>query len=121
MALNNADASMEYVDALCDNILKEIEQALPNMTANEKGKLESCLSGLSSATANLKEIIDYGMQQLHVGAVKPRVSPWVDAFLNMSHHLTEASYLLITFPFVTTKCFRMNCLLMRLVNRLYKL
>lgn len=89
VALNNADVSMEYVDALCDNILKEIEQALPTMTPNEKGKLESCLSGLSSATANLKEIIDYGMQQLHVGAVKPRVSPWVDAFLNISHHLTE--------------------------------
>lgn len=100
MALNNADASMEYVDALCDNILKEIEQALPKMTTNEKGKLESCLSGLSSATANLKEIIDYGMQQLHVGAVKPRVSPWVDAFLNISHHLTEVILQLFLFTLV---------------------
>lgn len=89
VALNNADGSVEYVDALCDSVLKDIELALPNMTTNERGKLESCLSGLSSVTTNLKEVIEYGMQQLHVSAIKPRVNPWVDAFLNISHHMTE--------------------------------
>lgn len=85
---------MEYVDALCDSVLKDIEQAFPQMTSNESGKLESCLSGLSSVTINLKEVIDYGMQQLHVSAIKPRVTPWVDAFLNISHHLTEVYYVI---------------------------
>ncbi|KAJ8930476.1 hypothetical protein NQ314_016703 [Rhamnusium bicolor] len=89
VALNNADSSTEYVDALCEHVLKEIEQALPNMNSNERGKLESCLSGLSSVTTNLKNIIDYGIQQLKSAAIKPRVNPWVDAFLNVSHHLTE--------------------------------
>ncbi|XP_018565515.1 conserved oligomeric Golgi complex subunit 4 [Anoplophora glabripennis] len=89
VALNNADSSTEYVDALCEHVLKEIEQALPNMNSNERGKLESCLSGLSSVTTNLKAIIDYGIQQLRSTAIKPRVNPWVDAFLNMNHHLTE--------------------------------
>ncbi|KAJ8918457.1 hypothetical protein NQ315_008154 [Exocentrus adspersus] len=89
IALNNADSSTEYVDALCEHVLKEIEQALPNMNSNERGKLESCLSGLSSVTTNLKAIIDYGIQQLRSTAIKPRVNPWVDAFLNISHHLTE--------------------------------
>ncbi|KAJ8982447.1 hypothetical protein NQ317_010187 [Molorchus minor] len=89
VALNNADSSMEYVDALCDHVLKEIEQALPKLNTNERGKLESCLSGLSSVTTNLKDIIDYGIQQLRSTAIKPRVNPWVDAFLNTSHHLTE--------------------------------
>nr|CAH7757940.1 unnamed protein product [Callosobruchus chinensis] len=89
IALNNSDSSIEYVDALCDHVMKEIEQALPKMNSRDRGKLESCLSGLSSVTASLKDIIDYGMQQLRNAAVKPRVHPWVDAFLNVSHHFTE--------------------------------
>ncbi|KAK9878442.1 hypothetical protein WA026_022082 [Henosepilachna vigintioctopunctata] len=89
VALNNADSCTEYVDALCESVLKEIEQALPGMNANEHGKLESCLSGLSSVTSNLKDIIDYGIQQLRSSVIKPRVNPWVDAFLNISHQFTE--------------------------------
>ncbi|XP_050497746.1 conserved oligomeric Golgi complex subunit 4 isoform X1 [Diabrotica virgifera virgifera] len=89
VALNNADSSIEYVDALCENVLKEIEQALPKMNINDRGKLESCLSGLSSVTTNLKDIIDYGIQQLRSSAIKPRVNPWVDQFLSISHHLTD--------------------------------
>jgi uncharacterized protein YoxC len=89
VALNNADSSTEYVDALCDSVLKEIEQALPTMNSNEKGKLESCLSGLSSVTTNLKEIIEYGIQQLRVSAIKPRINPWVDNFTSNNHQLTE--------------------------------
>lgn len=91
VALNNADISTEYVDALCENVLKEIEQALPALNDNERGKLESCLSGLSAVTTNLKEIIDYGVQQLRVSAIKPRINPWVDNFTSISHHLTEVS------------------------------
>lgn len=59
------------------------------MKENERGKLESCLSGLSAVTASLRDVIDYGIQQLKASAVKPRVNPWVDAFLNVSHQFTE--------------------------------
>lgn len=87
--MNNADNSIEYVEALCDSVLREINIAFPNMKTNDQGKLESCLSGLSSVTANLREVIDYGIQQLKVSAVKPRINPWVDAFLNVSHQFNE--------------------------------
>ncbi|XP_030749484.1 conserved oligomeric Golgi complex subunit 4 isoform X2 [Sitophilus oryzae] len=89
VALNNADNSTEYVTALCDSIMKEIEAACPNLNANERGKLESCLSGLSSVSASLTEIIEYGFQQLKSTAIKPRINPWMDNFLNFSHQLTE--------------------------------
>ncbi|XP_066260041.1 conserved oligomeric Golgi complex subunit 4 [Euwallacea similis] len=89
IALNNADASTEYVTALVDSIMKEIEAACPNMTAKERGKLESCLSGISGVSARLTEIIDYGLQQLKSTVIKPRINPWVDNFLNISHQLTE--------------------------------
>lgn len=77
------------MDALCDSVMKEIDQALPNMNSNERGKLESCLSGLSAVTTNLKDIIDYGIQQLRSTVIKPRINPWVDAFLNINHQLSE--------------------------------
>ncbi|XP_025831494.1 conserved oligomeric Golgi complex subunit 4 [Agrilus planipennis] len=89
VALNNTSVSIEYVETLCDTTLSDVGQALPNITSNEKGKLESCLSGLSSVITNLREIVEYGMQQLRVSAIKPRISPWVDAFLNINHQLTE--------------------------------
>lgn len=89
VALNNADCSTEYVTALVDNIMKEIEAACPNMNSKERGKLESCLSGISAVSANLTGIIEYGIQQLRSTVVKPRVNPWVDNFLNFSHQLTE--------------------------------
>ncbi|XP_044750706.1 conserved oligomeric Golgi complex subunit 4 [Coccinella septempunctata] len=89
VALNNADSCIEYVDTLCDGVLKEIEQALPSMNTNEHGKLESCLSGLSSVTSNLKDIVEYGVQQLRSSVIKPRVNPWVDAFLTINHQITE--------------------------------
>lgn len=73
--------------------MSDVQQAIPNLNSNEKGKLESCLSGLSSVTTNLREVIDYGMQQLRASAIKPRVNSWVDTFLNISHQLTEVSVL----------------------------
>ncbi|KAF2904327.1 hypothetical protein ILUMI_01855 [Ignelater luminosus] len=89
IALNNADASTEYVETLCDSVLYDVQQAIPNMNTNERGKLESCLSGLSSVITNLRDVIEYGMQQLRASAIKPRISPWVDSFLNINHQLSE--------------------------------
>ncbi|KAF5297668.1 hypothetical protein FQA39_LY11999 [Lamprigera yunnana] len=89
IALNNADTSTEYVETLCDSVLSDVQKAIPNMNSNEHGKLESCLSGLSAVTTNLRDVIDYGMQQLRVSVIKPRISPWVDSFLSVDHEFTE--------------------------------
>lgn len=69
--------------------MSEITATFTHMTESEKGKLESCLSGLSSVTTNLKTVIDYGMQQLKASAIKPRINPWVDAFISINHEVTE--------------------------------
>ncbi|KAI4464745.1 conserved oligomeric golgi complex subunit 4 [Holotrichia oblita] len=89
VALNNADSCTYYVEALCDRVMLEIEQAMPAMKENDRGKLESCLSGLSSVTATLKDVIEYGLQQLRASAIKPRVHPWIDSFMNINHEMTE--------------------------------
>lgn len=89
--LNNANVSCEYVDTLCTTLMEDVIKSIPGMTQNDRGKLESCISGLSGVTANLKSIEDYGMQQLRSSAIKPRVNPWLDEFLNISHDITEVS------------------------------
>jgi hypothetical protein len=75
--------------------MDEVPRVLTTMSENEQVKLESCLSGLGSVTASLKAVIDYGMQQLKVSAIKPRVNPWVDAFLSVSHQLSEVSFIIL--------------------------
>lgn len=59
----------------------------------ERAKLDSCLAGLGTVTATMGAIVDYGLQQLRVSAIKPRVAPWVDTFLTLSHYLTEVKVL----------------------------
>lgn len=82
--------STEYTDTLRRSLITEVPAVLTALSENERVKLESCLSGLGSVAASLKSVIDYGMQQLSVSVIKPRVNPWVDAFLSVSHQLSEA-------------------------------
>ncbi|KAG8289853.1 Golgi transport complex subunit 4 [Homalodisca vitripennis] len=86
--LNNADVSCEYVTTLCRGLCQEI----PVNSQQERAKLDSCLAGLGTVTASMGAIVDYGLQQLRVSAIKPRVAPWVDTFLSLSHHLTEEEF-----------------------------
>lgn len=87
--LNNAEISIEYIETLSKNLGTDIEQAFPNMQSKEKGKIDSCLAGMKSASFTLRTVVDYGLEQLRVSAVKPRVTPWVDAFLVADHQINE--------------------------------
>lgn len=87
--LNNTDVSTEYVETLCKSLGIEIDATFPNMQRKDRGKIDSCLSSLKGVILILRGVIDYGLEQLRVSAVKPRVTPWVDAFLSMDHHINE--------------------------------
>ena len=67
----------------------DIDQVFPNIHGKEKGKIESCLAGMKSVSSILRTVVDYGLEQLRVSAVKPRVTPWVDAFLTINHQINE--------------------------------
>nr|CAD7202276.1 unnamed protein product [Timema douglasi] len=89
--LNNADVSTEYIETLRQSLSEEVPSALSPLKAHELDKLESCLSGLGLVNAGLRAVVDYGIQQLRASAIKPRVSPWVDSFLAVSHQLSEVT------------------------------
>ena len=80
------------METLSRSLSNDINQAFPNIQNKEKGKIDSCLAGLKSVSFTLRTIVDYGLEQLRVSTVKPRVTPWVDAFLTINHQLSEVKY-----------------------------
>lgn len=111
--LNNTDISIEYVETLTKSLSEEIDSAFPNMQEKDRGKVDSCLAGLRGVTSTLRAVTDYGLEQLRVSAVKPRVTPWVDAFLSMNHHINEDELLRYETdePFVQTLVMNLEGLL----------
>lgn len=87
--LNNADVATEYIETLWKTMQQEITGAYATTTAVEKQLIESCLEELKSVRDSLKASVDFGMQQLRSSAIKPRLHPWVDQYLNHKHELTE--------------------------------
>lgn len=87
--LNNTDQCTEFIGTLVAMMGNEIPMVFSGITALEKEKLDSCLSGLRTVGDSLKATIDFGMQQLRSSALKPRLHGWVDDFLNYSHNLSE--------------------------------
>jgi len=87
--LNDADLSVEYITTLRRTISDELAHALPSLTDGERVKLETCLGGLGGVGGSLRALAEYGMGQLAASAVRPRVGPWVDAFLTTNHCLNE--------------------------------
>lgn len=99
--LNNADMSTEYIETLWQTMEQEIAGTFPNISPLERQLLDSCLTELKAIRDALKATVDFGIQQLRSSAIRPRLNPWVDEFLNYSHHLTE----------VTTKAYALIFLL----------
>ena len=52
---------------------------------------QSCLSDLGTVSGRFKDVVDFGFSQLSSSAIKPRIRPLADAFLSISHNITEAS------------------------------
>ncbi|XP_012538440.1 conserved oligomeric Golgi complex subunit 4 isoform X1 [Monomorium pharaonis] len=111
--LNNTDVSTEYVETLCKSLSAEIDATFPNMQKKDRGKIDSCLSSLKGVVLILRGIIDCGLEQLRVSAVKPRVTPWLDAFLSIDHHINEDELLRYETdePFVQTLIMNLEGLL----------
>lgn len=86
--LNNTEIGSEYVTTLASGLAKEV----PCGTQTERSKLESCLSGLSGVCVGMGVAQELGLQQLANSAIKPRLAPWIDSFLVLSHNLSEEEF-----------------------------
>ncbi|KAL9925550.1 conserved oligomeric Golgi complex subunit 4 isoform 2-T2 [Glossina fuscipes fuscipes] len=83
------DMSTEYIETLWLTMEQEIVGTFPAMSAVERQIIDSCVAELKSVRDTLKACVDFGMHQLRSSAIKPRLHPWVDQYLNYKHHLSE--------------------------------
>ncbi|KAK7573930.1 hypothetical protein V9T40_011121 [Parthenolecanium corni] len=114
--LNNCDVCTEYTSTLQSTLAEEIKCS----THNEKAKLDSCLSGFASVKEAFAHVKEYGLLQLKNSVVKPRVVPWVDNFLTVSHQLSfeEFSSYDANEPFIRSLIINLESLLSEFKPRL---
>ncbi|XP_011191365.1 conserved oligomeric Golgi complex subunit 4 [Zeugodacus cucurbitae] len=87
--LNNADMSTEFLETLWETIEQDIKNTFPSLSVTEQRIVDSCISELRTVRDTLKACVNFGMTQLRSSAIKPRLNPWIDQFLNYSHILSE--------------------------------
>lgn len=92
VTINNAEVACELVRTLRNNLEGEIQKMFSHANEQEKAKLESCLSDVSSVNFKFQQVINLGMSHLCNSIVKPRIKPWVDTFQSTSHIITEDEF-----------------------------
>ncbi|XP_054719485.1 LOW QUALITY PROTEIN: conserved oligomeric Golgi complex subunit 4-like [Uloborus diversus] len=92
VTLNNAEVTCDLVRTLRATLEEDVQKMFPHASDQDKRKLDSCLSELTSVNCKFQQLINSGRSHLCVTIVKPRVKPWVDAFQSASHIITEDEF-----------------------------
>lgn len=90
--VNNAEMSMDNIRTLKQSLEEEIEKSFPQQLAMDRAKLESGLQQLIGSTDKFNNVIQYAINQLQASAIKPRIKPWIDAFHQTTHNITEDEF-----------------------------
>lgn len=93
ISLNNIEVSIECVETLEKNLSREVQANLGGiLLRRDQEKLQSCLTGLTTTTKRFRNLSEFGYEQLKSSAIKPRIKPWVDYFLSVSHDINEEEF-----------------------------
>ncbi|XP_064640478.1 conserved oligomeric Golgi complex subunit 4-like [Lineus longissimus] len=92
VTLNNAAVTSEFIQTLKTNLEGEINKLYGGVNEQSKAKLTSCLTDLGFISNKLKDVTNFGFDQLTNSAIKPRIKPWVDAFSSTSHNISEEEF-----------------------------
>ncbi|XP_076331924.1 conserved oligomeric Golgi complex subunit 4 [Tachypleus tridentatus] len=90
--LDNAEMACEYIRMLRRKLEEEASKSFPNSTEQEKAKLESGISDLSSVTTKFQLILNTGMTELCEKAITPCIETWVDKFKSTNHEVSEEKF-----------------------------
>ena len=95
ISLNNIEVSIECVETLEKNLSREVQANLGGiLLRRDQEKLQSCLTGLTTTTKRFRSLSEFGYEQLKSSAIKPRIKPWVDYFLSVSHDINEVFFVI---------------------------
>ncbi|KAI0235623.1 Conserved oligomeric Golgi complex subunit 4 [Lamellibrachia satsuma] len=90
--LNNAEVSGEYIQTLKKNLEDDIAKLYGHVNEQGSAKLQSCLSDLGAVSTRFTDMLEFGFSQFNTGVLKPRLRPWLDAFLSVDHNITEDDF-----------------------------
>ena len=92
--LNNAESGLQYITRLQSSLQSELSslQTSSTLTSKQSDKISSCMTGLPGVQSRLKSVLDSGLEALRSSVVRPRVKPWIDAFTQVSHNLTDDQF-----------------------------
>ncbi|XP_014667760.1 PREDICTED: conserved oligomeric Golgi complex subunit 4-like [Priapulus caudatus] len=92
VTLNDVAVSGEHLRTLRASLEAEFTARLSHAGERERAKLASCLTDLAAAEARFAETLEFGVEQAHRSAVRPRLKPWVEVFTYVSHDISEAEF-----------------------------
>ena len=85
IGVNDLDQSIEYIKTLKKIVKEEVSRSIINSAncGNQSGKLDSCLTDLTSSTGKFQQLVNYSLTQINVTLVKPITKSWVESFLSL--------------------------------------
>ncbi|XP_065827817.1 conserved oligomeric Golgi complex subunit 4-like [Oscarella lobularis] len=92
VTLNNVESSTSNIRKLKQDLEVDCSALLAQVGEQAKAKVGSCLSDLASAASAFKDLLTWGISQLCLSAVAPRLKPMIDAFLSVSHNINDEQF-----------------------------
>lgn len=92
VALNNIEESIEFITELKKSFEEDISKLFGNESKSSKEKLNSCLSDLGSVSLRLKQLIEFGFNQLTINDIRPRINQWMENYQSINHKITEEDF-----------------------------
>lgn len=86
IGVNDLDQSIEYITTLKKIVKEEVSKSIltsSNVSGNQSGKLDSCLTDLTSSTGKFQQLVNYSLSQINVTVIKPITKSWVESFLSL--------------------------------------
>ncbi|CAF0710418.1 unnamed protein product [Brachionus calyciflorus] len=92
VTLNNIEKSIECVTMIKKSFEDYISKLFNQETQSSKDKLNTCLNDLNSVGNRLKELLEYGFNQLNSNEIRPRIKQWCEQYSVLNHKITEDEF-----------------------------
>lgn len=85
IGVNDLEKSSEYIKTLKKIVKDEVSKSIINSSSigNQSGKLDSCLTDVTSSTGKFSNLVNYSLTQINITLLKPITKSWVESFLSL--------------------------------------
>ena len=84
------EISIEFIDEISHNLLTKKAMKIP-LYGDEENGLKTASQDFAEFKKKFEEHLEFGLQQLQVHVIRPKISSWLDPFLLVNFKMTEVS------------------------------